>query len=305
GTSGAFGASLLRAGWTPGAAITARIVVAAVVLTAPALLQLRGRWRLLRRNAGTVTAYGLIAVAGCQLCYFNAVASLSVAVALLLEYLGTVLVVGWLWARRGQRPRRLTVGGAMIALAGLALVLDLTGRHRLDGVGVIWGLGAATGLAVYFVLASSVDDPLPPLVMAWGAMSVGGAALILLGVAGLLPLRAPLTDVDLLHHRLSWVVPVLGLSLVAAVVAYVAGIRAARLLGAKVASFVGLTEVAFAVVLAWLLLGQVPAAVQFVGGALIVLGVALVRVDELRGVGPASASGRRGEPVADLRATSV
>jgi drug/metabolite transporter (DMT)-like permease len=38
----------------------------------------------------------------------------------------------------------------------------------------------------------------------------------------------------------------------------------------------------FAVVFAWLLLGQVPAAVQFAGGALIIAGIALVRIDELR-----------------------
>jgi drug/metabolite transporter (DMT)-like permease len=118
--------------------------------------------------------------------------------------------------------------------------------------------------------------------MAWGGMSVGAVALVVAGVTGILPMRASSTDVRLLDHRVSWLVPVLGLSLIAAVVAYVAGIYAARLLGAKVASFVGLTEVVFAIVIAWLLLGEVPVAVQFVGGTLIVAGVALVRVDELR-----------------------
>ena len=34
-------------------------------------------------------------------------------------------------------------------------------------------------------------------------------------------------------------------------------------------------------VFAWVLLGQVPTGVQFAGGALIVIGVSLVRVDEL------------------------
>jgi drug/metabolite transporter (DMT)-like permease len=109
-----------------------------------------------------------------------------------------------------------------------------------------------------------------------------------LGATGLLPMHAALTDVSLLDHRVSWLVPVLGLSVIAAAIAYVAGIGAARLLGAKVASFVGLTEVLFAVLFAWLLLSQVPAAVQFVGGVLVVAGVALVRIDELRG--PASAA---------------
>ncbi len=298
GTSGAFGASLIDAGWTPGAAVTARIVAAALMLTGPALLQLRGQWRLLRGSSGMIAAYGLVAVAACQLCYFNAVAHLSVGVALLLEYLGTLLVVGWLWARHGQRPRRLTIGGGVIAVAGLVLVLDLAGSHRLDPVGVLWGLGAAAGLAVYFVLSAAVDEPLPPLVMAWAAMSVGAVALLVFGLAGILPMRAPLTTVELLHHRLSWLVPVLGLSLIAAVVAYVAGIGAARRLGAKVASFVGLTEVVFAVAFAWLLLGQVPAAVQFIGGTLVVVGVALVRIDEFRlpaaAIRPQAGSGTTG-----------
>lgn len=71
--------------------------------------------------------------------------------------------------------------------------------------------------------------------------------------------------------------------MIAAVLPYVAGIGAARRLGAKLASFVGLAEVLFAVLFAWLLLGQLPAPAQFGGGALILAGVALVRVDELRG----------------------
>ena len=287
GTSGAFAASLLEAGWTPGSAVTVRVATAALLLTLPALLQLRGSRALLRRGGATVTAYGLVAVAGCQLCYFNAVDRLSVGVALLLEYSGALLVVGWLWLRHGQRPRRLTVGGALLAVVGLVLVLDLAGDHRLDLVGVLWGLGAAVGLAVYFVLSAGVDDPLPPLVAAWGGLVVGAVVLLAAGVVGVLPLRAPRTDVTLLDAQVSWLVPVLGLSLVAAVVAYVAGIAAARLLGAKVASFVGLTEVLFAVGFAWLLLGQVPTSGSLVGGVLVVAGVALVRVDELRESAPA------------------
>ena len=282
GTSGTFAAALLGAGWSPGAAVTARIAVAAAVLTIPAVVQLRGRWVVLRRSAKTIAAYGLVAVAGCQLFYFNAVAHLSVGVALLLEYLGTVVVVGWLWVRHGQRPRRLTVAGGVTAVLGLVLILDLAGSHRLDPVGVLWGLGAAIGLAVYFVLSAHDDVPAPPLVVAWGGMGIGAVVLIGLGAIGILPMRAPRADVTLLDHRVSWLVPLLGVSLVAAVIAYVAGIGAARRLGAKVASFVGLTEVVCAVLFAWLLLGQVPTGVQFAGGALIVLGVVLVRTDELR-----------------------
>jgi drug/metabolite transporter (DMT)-like permease len=282
GTSGAFAASLLAAGWTPGSAVTVRVVVAAIVLTAPALLLLRGRLDQLGRGAGTLAVYGVAAVAGAQLCYFMAVQHLSVAVALLLEYSGALLVVGWLWLRHGQRPRQLTVLGAAVSVAGLALVLELLGGADLDLIGVLWGLGAAVGLASYFVLSAGTDDALPPLVVAWGGLAVGGLVLGAAGAVDLLPLAAPRTDVVLLDREVSWLVPVLGLSLVAAVVAYVAGIVGARLLGAKLASFVGLSEVLFAVLFAWLLLGQVLSPEQLFGGVLVVAGIALVRIDELR-----------------------
>src|SRR4051812_43837672 len=70
-TAGTFARSLCDAGWSPGAAVTARIGCAAVVLVIPGLLALRGRWHLLRRSFGTIAIYGLVTIAGCQLCYFN------------------------------------------------------------------------------------------------------------------------------------------------------------------------------------------------------------------------------------------
>jgi drug/metabolite transporter (DMT)-like permease len=292
GTSGSFAASLIEAGWTPGAAVTVRILVAALVLTLPASVQLRGHGRLLRRSGRTLLVYGVAAVAGAQLCFFMAVEHLSVAVALLLEYSGALLVVGYLWLRRGQRPGLLTLCGAAVAVVGLALVLELAGNTELDLVGVLWGLGAAFGLATYFVLSADSEDALPPLVVAWGGLAVGGAALAVAGAAGVLPLAAPRTDVTLLDTQVSWLVPVLGLALVAAVVAYVTGIAGARLLGAKVASFVGLTEVLFAVAFAWVLLGQSLGIMQLTGGALVLAGIALVRADELR-----SPEGAAGAPV--------
>ncbi|MCW2714947.1 MAG: EamA family transporter [Frankiales bacterium] len=282
GTSGSFAASLIEAGWTPGAAVTARVVVAAAVLSVPALLLLRGQEALLRRSSRTLVVYGVGAVAGAQLCFFMAVESLSVAVALLLEYSGALLVVGYLWLRRDQRPGRLTVAGAVVSVLGLGLVLELGTNADLDPVGVLWGFGAAIGLATYFVLSAETDDVLPPLVVAWGGLTIGGAALATAGLIGVLPLAAPRTDVTLLDTQVSWLVPIIGLSVVAAAIAYVTGIVGARLLGAKVASFVGLTEVLFAVVFAWVLLGQSLGVVQLLGAGLVLVGISLVRVEELR-----------------------
>ncbi|MEU4644256.1 EamA family transporter [Micromonospora sp. NPDC023814] len=285
-TSGTFARSLIDAGWSAEAAVVARVGIAALVVAVPAALSLRGKWDVLRRNLAAIGVFGVLGVAAAQACFFNAVRYLPVGVALLLEYLGIILVVGWMWLVHGQRPRRLTVAGAVAALAGLFFVLDLAGATGLDPVGVLWGLGAAVGLAGYFVLAGRVDAGLPSVALASGGMAVGAGVLVLLGAVGVLPLRATFGEVTFAGQRTSWLLPIVGLSLVAAVVAYLAGIAGTRILGARLSSFVGLTEVMFAVLIAWLVLGELPTVVQLFGGALIVAGVALVRVDELRAPRP-------------------
>jgi drug/metabolite transporter (DMT)-like permease len=118
---------------------------------------------------------------------------------------------------------------------------------------------------------------------------VGAAVMWLAAATGLLPMAFSAADTKLGPWTTPWWVPLAGLVVLATVLAYVSGIMAARALGSKVASFVSLTEVLFAVIWAWLLLGELPGAVQLLGGVLIVGGVILVRLDELHT--PAAAPG--------------
>jgi drug/metabolite transporter (DMT)-like permease len=285
GTSGTFGAALEGAGWSPAGAVLARVLVAALALTVPALLTLRGRWALLWRSWRQVVMYGLVGVAACQLCYFNAIARMDVGISILLEYLGIVLVVGWLWVRHGQRPRLLTVLGGVAALGGLALMLNLSGSGGVSMTGVLFALAAAVSMAVYFFQSAQTSaagggDALPPVALTWGGMVTGAASIALLGAARIMPLRFATSSVTLLNAQVSWLLPVLGLGVVAAAVAYVTGIGAARRLGAKLGSFVAMAEVLFAAGFAWVLLHQVPTGMQLLGGLLILAGVVAVRLDE-------------------------
>ena len=70
-----------------------------------------------------------------------------------------------------------------------------------------------------------------------------------------------------------------------AAISYLAAIAAARALGPKLSSFIGLTEVLFAAFFAWLFVGEAPTAAQLGGGALIIGGVVLVHLDEMRSPG--------------------
>ena len=303
GASGSFAGALLNAGWSAAAAVIFRIGIAAIVLLGPALYSLRGRRRQLLGNLGTITIYGVFAVACAQVCFFNAVRYLPVGVALLMEYMGLLLVVLWMWAVHQQRPRRLTAAGSIIAIAGLICVLDLTGAGHLRVAGVLWGLGAAVGLAVYFVVSARGDDAVPTVALASIGMGVGAITLLVIGVLGGLPLHATFGDVKFAGHEVSWLLPMSGLSLLAGAAAYVIGIEAARVLGARLASFLGLFEVVFAVLFAWLFLAQLPTLVQAVGGVLIAGGVTLVRLDEMRA--PAAAGPPDLMPEPDLAAAVV
>ena len=280
GLSGSLARGLMDVGWSSAAAVSARILLAAVVLAPLAVVQLRGRWDLLRRNLPLVGVYGLLAVAGCQLAFFNAVERMPVGVALLIEYMSPVAVIGWLWLTRGQRPGPRTVGGALLAVLGLVLVLDLVSGTDFDGVGIIWAFGAMVGVTVYFLISARQDDGLPPVVLAAAGLTVGGAALLLMGVVGVLPFAATTAAVHFGSVTVAWWLPVLGLGVVTAALAYVSGIAATRRLGSRLASFVALTEVLAALGFAWVLLGQAPRSIQLLGGALVLLGVVIVKSGE-------------------------
>src|SRR5262249_653807 len=137
------------------------------------LYALRGRWGQIRHALPGIAAFGLVAVAGCQLFFFNALQHLSVGVALLMEYLGVVLVVGWMWLRHRKQPGVMTAVGCVVSIGGLLLVLDVFGGAHVSPVGLLWGLAAAVGLATYFVISSRTEENVPPIAVAWGGMVIG------------------------------------------------------------------------------------------------------------------------------------
>lgn len=280
GLSGSLAKGMIDSGWTAGAAVTVRILIAAAVLLVPAVVALRGRWFLVRRNVGLIATYGLIAVTGCQLAYFNAVDHMQVGVAIMIEFTSPVAVLAWMWLRHGQRPNRLTLGGGLLAIVGLLLVLDLLSGADVDAIGIVWALGAMTGAAFYWIISADEDNGLPAIVLAAGGLLVGGVALLAAGMFGIVPFAASRSDVVLADTSVPWWLPVIALGTVTAGLAYVLGIAAIRRLGSRLAAFVGLSEAVASVMFAWLLLGQVPEAVQAVGGALILLGVIVVKAGE-------------------------
>lgn len=277
-SSGPFVKPLLDGGWSLGAVLLVRMGLAALLLS-PALVRAVLRQRgFLRRHGLLIVSFGLTAVAGCQLFYFAAMQRMPVAVALLIQYIAPVLIVIAVWVRTRRSPSRAVLIGSVVAMAGLVLVVDISGA-RFELLGTLFALCAAVCAAAYFVIAGRAGDDLPPLALAAGGLLTGALLMGVLVLTGVLPFAAPSITVSLAGLELPGILPLLWVGGVATTVGYALGVIAVPLIGARLASFVGLSEVLFALGFAWLLLGETPAPVQFAGGALILVGVVLVRMD--------------------------
>lgn len=280
GSSGPFAKALMESGWSPTAAVTARLAGGALMMAAFASVVRPGWIREVFGHAKTVVGYGLIPIAGAQLCYYNAVAHLSVGVALLLEYTAPILVVGWVWATTRHRPSAMTFAGVAVAIAGIVLVLDVFSGAQINLTGVTWGLAAAVCAACYFMMsnkASTDGDGLSPISLAAGGLIIGTAAVALLGVTGVMPLTFTTNPVTIAGHTTAWLVPVIALGLIPTALAYTLGIVGIARLKPRFASLVGLSEVLFAVLIAWIMLGEAMSVSQAIGGAVVLVGLAVAR----------------------------
>ena len=161
GTSGPFAKALIEAGWTPGAVVLVRMAGAAAVLLPVALWGARRDLRALVHDLPLVGAYGLLAVAAAQLGYFQAVERLTVGVALLIEYLGIVLISSFI------------------------TVLFLGGWNGPWLPPVVWfALKTAGGICFFILMRASLPRPRYDQLMAYGwkvMLPLGLANLVITG----------------------------------------------------------------------------------------------------------------------------
>jgi drug/metabolite transporter (DMT)-like permease len=282
-SSGPFIKPLLEAGWSLGAALLVRMGVAGLILSPALFLAIRRQRGFVSRHWRLILGFGLMPVLGCQLFFFSAMQRMPVAVALLIQYLAPVMLVGFVWLRTRKAPPALVLWGSVVAITGLVLVVNIAGAS-FDLIGTLLALAAAVCVCAYFVISERAGDDLPPLALAAGGLLTGAAIMAVLCLTGIMPLDAPAVTVVLAGAEVPWFVPLVWVAAIATTLGYAFGVMAVPRIGSRVASFVGLSEVLFALGFAWLFLGEVPAPIQFVGGALILVGVVLVRADATRAV---------------------
>ncbi|QMU74907.1 EamA family transporter [Streptacidiphilus sp. PB12-B1b] len=281
GGSGTAAKPLMEAGLSALDVVWLRAAGATLVLL-PVLIKHRD---LPRRRPGLLIGFGLFAVAGCQGLSFASLALIPVGVALLIEYLGPPLLLGYVRFVQRRRVSRQAALGALLALIGLGCVVQVwDGFGGLNPWGVLLGLGAAFCQVGYFVLAEGVGhgsdaarEPVSPIALsAWGLL-VG--TLVFSAVARPWDIRWSVFGHDVAMGGrqvpalllLGWVI------VIATVVAYLTGTAAVSRLSAPVAGVIASLEAVVGTVLAWVLLGEHLDGPQILGGLLVLTGACVAQ----------------------------
>jgi drug/metabolite transporter (DMT)-like permease len=279
GGSGALAKPAMLAGLSPQQVAAARIGGAALILVVWAALFRPGLLRVRRAEWPLLLGYGLLGVAGVQLCYFVAADRLPVGIAIVLEFASPVLIALWTRFVRGTRLPRAMWAGIVLAMLGLGLVAQVWRGLALDAFGLLAGIGAAVCSAAYFLLGEHGVSTRPPLGMVTWGMIIGAIAVC----AAAPPWRLPGAVLTAPVRFGAWHPPVwlllAGLALFSTVLAYFLGIAALRHLPAPLASVLGLLEPLVATVSAWALLGETLAWVQALGAAVLLGGALLVQLN--------------------------
>jgi drug/metabolite transporter (DMT)-like permease len=282
GGSGVAAKPLIEAGLDPLHVVWLRVAGAAVIMLPVA-------WRhrnLVRERPALLAGFGLFAVAGVQAFYFASISRIPVGVALLVEYLAPALVLGWVRFVQRRPVTRAAALGVVLAVGGLACVVEVWAGLSFDLLGLLLALGAACCQVGYFVLSDhggqdgrdgpagegrSAEPPHPVGVIAYGLI-VGAAVLTVVArpwgmdwslLRGSAAMNGDEVPAWLL---LGWIV------LLATVLAYVTGVVSVRLLSPQVAGVVACLEAVIATGLAWVLLGEHLSAPQLIGGFVVLTG---------------------------------
>lgn len=282
GAGGPFAKALIAAGFSPLQAVWVRLLGTVVVLAALCLaLRRPGQLATTIRHKWPIVTYGLVAVAACQALYFVAASRLPVGIAILLEFTGPVLVVGWEKLVRRAHVARESAIGVGVAMVGLAVVVQIWSGVRLDAAGLAAGLGAAAGNATYFLVIDRLAGSVDPLTLTTGGMTVGMVVLTPPAAPWGAPWHVLGRSVPLGSHHLPGWTLVAFIVLISTVLAYLTGAAAVQRLSATVAAGLAYVEPASATAIAWLTLGEQLSATELAGGLIVLAGAYLAQ----RGIG--------------------
>lgn len=255
---------------SPGAMALGRLLVAAVVIT-PFALARRGRpLRLPRgRDWWLIAAYGVLWFAAYTTSVNAAELYLDAGTTALLVNLAPVIITVFAALRMGERFTVPIVIGLIVAFAGTALIAAGQGGHSANLLGVGLALLAAILYAIGTLTQKAALRRTDPVTATWLGC--------LIGLAACLPF-APMLITELTVAPITAILGVGYLGVFPTALGFTLWAYALTRTPAGQLSISSYLVPAVAVLLAWLLLSELPTPLGLLGGALCLTGLALSRL---------------------------
>jgi drug/metabolite transporter (DMT)-like permease len=251
----------------PGALSLGRLLVASAALSV--LVAVRRPARPSRKDWPGLVTVGLLWYALYNVALNASETRIDAGTAAVLIQVAPILMTVLAVLFLGERPSWYAVPGLALAFLGVVVISLATGPGGgRDWLGVGLALLAALAYAVSMIVQKPLMSRLPAIQVTWLACTIGAVAC--------LPFAGDLVEVTSTASTADvWWVIYLGLfptALAFTTWAYALTHMNASSLGSMTYLVPPIT-----VLLGWLLLGEVPPALAFVGGALCLVGVALTR----------------------------
>ena len=246
-----------------------------------ALARDRASLRIRRAELLRLAVFGIIGVGLVQLFYFLAIHRLHIGIALLIQYLGPLLVAIYARAFGHERVRRRIWAALALSLTGLALMVELWKGVALDGLGIGYALISAVIFAAYLLLAEHEVARRDPIsLMAWGFF-FATAFWTVAQPWWSFPAGRVARTVSLEGRLASWHLPVWALVLwvvvVGSIVPFSLIAGALRHVSATRVGIAAMLEPVVATVIAWAWLRETLSSVQLAGAAVVLAAILLAQ----------------------------
>lgn len=237
--------------------------------------------RLHVKDFPLIAALGVVGLALVQWSYFFAIHRLEIGIALLIQFVGPILVT--LWARFVyDEPVRQRIWFALgLALAGLSLIVQVWHAGELNGAGVAAAGFAAVTYAAYILMAERGVRKRDPISLSAWAFFFATLFWSILAPWWNFPAGRVADSVSLLGNLDSEHLPVWSLMLwmvvLGTIVPFLLVVGALRHISATRAGITGMLEPVVAILVAWAWLGESLEPVQLAGAALTLGGIVLAQ----------------------------
>ena len=245
------------------------MLAAALAIARPRLLRIR------RQDVPRLAFLGIVGLAGVHATYFFAISRLDVGVALVIQYLGPLILLLWLRLVHRRQLQRSLWGAAILSVIGCFLVVQAWNPGAIDGLGLLAAFGAAVTFAIYLYSSEQAGHRYEPVTtLVWG---FGFASLFWLVVQP--PWSFPFAEFTSAEN----IALGLGVAVIGTLLPFVCIVAALRHVPASRAAVVATLEPVLAAIIAWPVLGQDLDVAQIAGGLIVVGAVVWVQIQRPAG----------------------